>query len=300
MRWTAYEILLRLESPMHCGWRKQGNLLATRPYVPGRVIWGALTARIARLSGNGNLSDSRVYQEIGKKVNEQLAYTYFYPALKRGDSFDVIWPWADEATFRLRMMGSYASTALTYPVQSAYEGSLHEIEFISPWTIDDAQPVYLLGYIFEKEGCDLQWREALPKLQFGAERNYGWGRVALHTDPKEIEENDGIFNKMFFDKNKNEHQEKNGFEIKTDGARPVIKLNKGDYIFAHVNAVENVRLKGYPEPLVGREWRSNSRTNKFVGQHIAFNELCYPPGSVVSENMPFLIGEFGIWKPLQT
>ncbi|RME00445.1 MAG: hypothetical protein D6816_13700 [Bacteroidetes bacterium] len=281
MRWTAYEILLRLESPMHCGWRKQGNLLATRPYVTGRVMWGALTARIARLSGKGNLSDSRVYQEIGKKVNEHLAYTYFYPALKKGDSFEVIWPWADEATFRLRMMGSYASTALTYPQQSVHEGSLHEIEFISPWTIDDAQPVYLLGYIFEKEECDLQWKEALPKLQFGAERNYGWGQVSTVRNPTAIKENT-----LFASK----------YKVSLDNERPMVQVEKEIEIPAHVLADNNVKVSGRVEPLVGREWRSNNSKNRFVGQHIAFNGLCYPPGSRVLSDMSFRIGDFGIWQ----
>ena len=298
MSWTAYEILFRLESPMHCGQQKQGNLLSTRPYVPGRVFWGALVTKLTRRMGKGNLSDSRTYLSLGEQVNECLAFTYFYPAIIENDTLTMYWPWINEDFFRRKFLSSYASTALVYPMQSAAEGSLHEIEFLTPHTLDEGQQVYLLGYVFEQEGCQFPWKEVLSRLQFGAERNYGWGRVSLETEPKEIEGNDRIFDKVFFDKNNNEEQEKNGFEIKTDGARPVIKLNNADCVIAHVEAVENVRLKGYPEPLVGREWRSNNRNNKFVGQHIAFNGVCYPPGSRVSTDISFQIDNFGIWKSL--
>ena len=45
MAWRAYKIVLRLRSPLHIGRGKVGNLQRTRPYVAGRNLWGALTAR---------------------------------------------------------------------------------------------------------------------------------------------------------------------------------------------------------------------------------------------------------------
>src|SRR5213082_2804295 len=72
MTWTAYRIVFRLLSPMHIGWRKVGNLQQTRPYVLGRSLWGALTARLTRISGSND------YSEIGEQVDQQLAFTYFY------------------------------------------------------------------------------------------------------------------------------------------------------------------------------------------------------------------------------
>src|SRR5437588_6306984 len=74
MAWTAYQVSFRLLSPLHIGWRKLGNLQQTRPYVTGRTLLGALTARITREQG------SNEYTEIGKLVDKQLTFTYFYPS----------------------------------------------------------------------------------------------------------------------------------------------------------------------------------------------------------------------------
>lgn len=74
MTWTACHITLRVLSPIHIGWRKIGNLQQTRPYVTGRSLWGALTARLTRELGNSN------YLHIGDLVDKHLAFTYFYPS----------------------------------------------------------------------------------------------------------------------------------------------------------------------------------------------------------------------------
>ena len=46
MTWTVYRVTWRLLAPMHIGWRKLGNMQQTRPYVTGRNLWGAFTARL--------------------------------------------------------------------------------------------------------------------------------------------------------------------------------------------------------------------------------------------------------------
>ena len=64
MTWRAFEVVLRLRSPMHIGCGKVGNLQRTRPYVTGRVLWGALTMRLTRdaAQGRGPATDSREYR----------------------------------------------------------------------------------------------------------------------------------------------------------------------------------------------------------------------------------------------
>ncbi len=181
MTWTAYQVSFRLLSPLHIGWRKLGNLQQTRPYVTGRGLWGALTARLTRELGGSN------YQEIGKQIDEQLAFTYFYPSTQpdypptqSDDAF--LWPWSDRwDEFSWTFLGSYASTALEN-ARNAEAGSLHETEFIAPYTRnstsdEESVPVYLVGYIFEQDTCNLSWQRALSKLQLGGERGYGWGRI---------------------------------------------------------------------------------------------------------------------------
>lgn len=153
MSWRIYQVILQLCSPLHIGCGKIGNLQRTRPYITGRVIWGALTMRLTRdmAKSGAAADDSRIYQEVGEQVHRNLAFTYFYPALLSGNTYQVNWPWEQENSFRYRFLGSYAGTALSYPQKSAVRGMLREAEFISPRTLDKGEPVFLLGYIFEKK-----------------------------------------------------------------------------------------------------------------------------------------------------
>ena len=110
---------------MHMGRTKLGNLQITRPYVHGKSLWGALTARITR--DTPSLDNN--YQEVGQRVSEELAFSYFYPTISDEVT---LWPWDDAERFAWHFLGSYASTALNYNQNSAAEGSLHETEFIAP------------------------------------------------------------------------------------------------------------------------------------------------------------------------
>lgn len=280
--WRAYRVVLRLSAPLHSGWRKVGNLQMTRPYVTGRMLWGALTLRLTRDGARAQPAvDSGKYQEIGKQVNERLAFTYFYPALQNADGYRIFWPWENEINFRRRFLGSYASTALSYPQQAAAEGSLHEVEFISPHTMDDGQTVYLLGYIFERDGCSPNWRSAIRSLQLGGERGYGWGRVELVDSPKEI--TDGrIFNGVA------------AFEGL--GERPLLSVANDGRLLAHTRAASDFLPEGEIEPLVGREWRSTNAANKYAGQHVEFTGVCFVPGSKLNRARTFLVGHFGVWE----
>lgn len=184
MTWTAYHVVLRLMSPLHVGHLAVGNLKRTRHYVPGKTLWGALTARLTRdfpdLGGS--------YEKIGQRVNEELAFSYFYPALKP-EMDQALYPdytpnglrYGSEqiATdkFTWSLISSFASTAVDARRTAAEEASLHEVEFISPRDRETGCPVYLVGYVFEQEGCKLPWQDVLNRLQLGGERKYGWGRV---------------------------------------------------------------------------------------------------------------------------
>src|SRR5437762_59395 len=197
MTWTAYRVAFRLLSPMHIGWRKLGNMQQTRPYVTGRVLWGAFTARLTR-----DLK-SYEYKLIGEAVDKQLAFTYFYPSISPNPDEVDLWPWGDgqkkdsQEMFSWMFLGSYASTALS-DAHSAQEGSLHETEFIAPFvrnhtTYEKPQPVYLVGYICVNEASGSlgqyvleNWQSVLNTLQIGGERSYGWGRVRLAQSPDEV------------------------------------------------------------------------------------------------------------------
>jgi len=262
MGWTPYLVSFRLISPLHIGYKKIGNLQATRPYVPGKTLWGALTARLVRDQGNNN------YQEIGKKIDNELRFTYLYPTTASNKI--VLWPWEDLDKFSWMYLSSYASTALEGKV--AEEGTLHETEYIYPKTRDGKQ-VYLVGYVIEKEGCELKWRDAVKRIQIGGELGYGWGRVKLISKPKK---SDSCFDSYTF----------NGA-----GNDPEITVQKNKPILAHA-LVDGLDCKGTIEPLVGRETDKNTG----FGGVISKAEICWIPGSIVNANKIFNIYSKGIWK----
>ncbi|MGH9762580.1 MAG: hypothetical protein ACREAC_17305, partial [Blastocatellia bacterium] len=181
MAWQIHRVVFRVRSPLHIGWGKVGNLQRTRPYVTGRAMWGALTMRLTRDAANGGsaAANSRDYQQVGLEVHRSMAFSYFYPAVSSVSEYEIAWPWLDEARFGRQFLSSYGGTALSYPSQSSATGMLHEVEFITPTTLDCGLPVFLVGYILEEQGCALRWREALRRFQIGGERGYGWGDTEL-------------------------------------------------------------------------------------------------------------------------
>lgn len=278
--WSAYRIIFRLRSPLHIGWGKVGNLQQTRPYVTGRALWGALTMRLTRdNAGAGPATDSGDYQRFGERVNEDLAFTYFYPATQAKGDYQVAWPWEKENLFRYRFLNSYQGTALSAFHGSAAIGMLREVEFISPYTLDTGEPVFLVGYIFERDGSKLAWREALTRVQFGGERGYGWGDVGLIRI-------DEVKDDVLF-----------GRKVKFDGSaeRVCIRVPASEPLLAHTLAVK-LPATGEVEPLVGREWRSYNRRHRYAGQHVEFMGVCFSPGSIVDQDLNLVIGEFGIWR----
>lgn len=277
MTWTAYRVVFKLNSPMHIGCGKVGNVQRTRSYLPGRVFWGALTLRLTR-NQHQPATNSKQYEKVGKEVHEQLAFTYFYPSICNTDTknYDISFPWENENQFRRRFLSSYTSTALMYLQQAADEGLLHEVEFISPRTLDDRKQVYLIGYIFEKENCTLKWQEACQGLQFGGERGYGWGDVQC-IEIKPLEHPNTLFKgQAIFDGSED---------------RPIIQAER---LLAHASST-GITATGEIEPLVGREWRSNELKNQYAGQYVAFSDLCWVPGSTVERSQNFEIQTFGIW-----
>jgi hypothetical protein len=280
MAWTAQQIRFRLLSPMHIGWRKSGNLQQTRPYVTGCALWGALTARLAREAWRANNEAvGEWYKKVGEWVDERLAFTYFYPS----DCPDRVrlWPWEESwDEFAWTYLGSYVSTSLA-DGHAAEEGSLHETEFIAPRTRDD-NPVYLLGYIFQRE----DWRElaldldaALNKLQIGGERGYGWGRLALCKEKNSFAEAAGCFQMFEFDTDAN-------------ADRPVLTAASDDARLPAHALPNSETAAAEIEPLLGRLTDKDGR----FGQSPSKADICWKPGKPVSSGDRFSIERKGLWK----
>jgi hypothetical protein len=274
MGWTMYRVTLPLLTPLHAGWRTMGNVQYARPYVTGKTLWGALTARLTRDTTPAHAED---YRRVGKQVNAQLAFSYLYPTTRETVA---IWPWGEKADeFTWRYLNTYASTALDYGRNAAEDGSLHETEYIAPTTRDGA-PVYLAGYIFERTGCRLPWRDALPRLQLGGERTYGWGRVGQpQVDPG----GGTIFNQWTVG------------DLSAD--RPALRADHAAFLLAHALAHGSGALgdvKGAIEPLVGRETQSADAH----GQKISCAQVCWSPGGSVDAVAQISIAHDGLWQAI--
>jgi hypothetical protein len=282
MGWKAFSLALRLLSPVHIGAGAEGNLQRTRPYVTGKALWGALTARLAR-----DCPDLRGdYAEAGRRVHAELGFSYLYPTCGEEEP---PWPWGETAdVFRWRFLGSVASTAVDPSGSGALEGSLHEVEHIAPVT-RDGRAVILRGYLFAAEGSQLPWQEVLPRLQLGGERGYGWGRVQVEG-LEEVAPERVLFGMYHGD----------------PGTWPPVLTARdrgggGTCLLAHALAVdvqdaEGLRrackgLSGPVEPLVGRETEAAAA----FGARLSPARIAWVPGTPVAAGTRFRIGPYGVW-----
>ncbi len=281
MAWTYYPLKLRLLSPLHIGYRKVGNLMQTRPYVPGKVLWAALTARLTRMAGKG--ADGQAYQDTGAAVRRHFRLGYLWPSL---DGTSPYWPWEHE-DFDYLLLNSYASTALNYDQQSAEEGSLHETEFMAP-VARNGQAVHLVGDLWVREG-DLPdalrgWKDAFQKLQLGGERTYGWGRVACCSEWSDGQRGSGTTTAGHI------WREQNGEIVLT------LPVDKDKRLTAHAVATGERGVSGIVgpvEPLVGWE-RDNENSGRTWRLSTAL--ICWAPDSRPSEDIAIQVGPYGIWE----
>jgi hypothetical protein len=274
--WKLYQVVFRLRSPLHVGHIKVGNLMRTRSYVLGKTMWGAITAALAVERFDGN------FQKAQQQVSQHLAFSYFYPAL---DKNDPLWPQYTEkglcygaqsmlaAEFERRLLSTYGSTALDYASNTAAIGSLHEVEFISPYDQRDEGPVYLVGYILERHGNSLAWTDVLSKIRLGGERKSGWGQVSLEQGP--------CSSLYLF-----------GMRVDLEQGRPRVSVQAGEFLRAHALAT-SVQATGQIEPLVGRETLDAAHFGGVLAPQVP---ICWVPGSKLLAARQLEIGEHGIWQ----
>lgn len=202
--WRRLPICFEALSPIHVGFlpKSRGTVVApTRPYVPGRNLWGAVTASLtSRIHDGPTPSD---FAAIGNEVRNCLSFSYFY--LSNGEqvftpsyeSGGLTWAGLPDAEFRAAVVDSRLSTGIG-ETGAAEDGGLHEIEFIrhrigSP--AGGTRKVFVCGVAWLKadsviagkplsvEGARLclgagnGGLELLENLTVGGERNYGFGRI---------------------------------------------------------------------------------------------------------------------------
>lgn len=289
MSWQVYRLVFQLESPLHIGWRKIGNLMQTRYYVPGRSWWGAVTSGLTQWLGKSD------YRQTGEWVRENLRFGYFFPAENMDDPLYPVQSGGQtvygvnrlsEEVFERRFLNALASTAIAHESNVAEEASLHEVEFLTPF-LSLGKSLYLAGHLFVRSGNpDITTREddievwglalfsqVINQLRVGGERRYGFGRLTLCRS--KCRQVDDVF----------------GYQLTQQADQCCVIVPEQQPVLAHTKA-SRLPLQGSLEPLVSREWSQESGP----GRQIALLGLYYLPGSTVTLNTTFRIDPYGIWE----
>lgn len=317
MSWSLYTWTFRLRSPLHVGFHKTMHLFRTRPYAPGKLVWGALTAKLAPLFP---LSD---YLKTGQALEEVFRFSNLYlytggdtlylPRYteREGLKFGLADKSLTRRDFEKYFFSSMASTAVKPETFTAEEGLLHQVEFINPYLIssrtdaDNFTPVYLRGLLWikkpaetavfqviEKDGgivlsqndtnSEVNFAELVKRLQIGGERKYGFGLLELQGIPEQILGSDG-----------NEAIRLPGFPGRWRPDKEVVRIGLGqdEPLWGHVLSPEKVPCRGFLEPLVGRNWDMV----KGAGQNIKSEGLAWAPGSLLQEARTFEVTPHGTW-----
>lgn len=288
MAWHVFHMAYELLSPLHIGYHKVGNVQRTRYYVPARNIWGAVTERLTRSGFRTTGVPQGDYGLMGTWVREHCAFSYFFIH----DGRDLLFPrWTEEglrygpfsiSEFGRRWVSAHVTTALDASTTSAEEGSLHEVEFISPhWTSDGRiRRTKLYGWVFlDDEGLrelGERWSRWLGEIWVGGERRYGFGRLRL--DRKGWGEGTGT---------------PSGYTFHLDGGRPRVTVGRSKPVLAHT-LTEGVRGKGWIEPFVGRETEP-SGSHSF-GRKLTGGRICWTPGTVLQDSACFEVTPEGLWR----
>lgn len=294
MAWHSYQLTYHLLSPLHVGYRRLGNIQRTRYYLPGRNLWGAMTARLTRACYPQ--PGSAEYLAVGDYVRAHVIAGYFYlrlpdegpyyPRLEQG-----CWHYGNlpAADFEARFIGSFGSTALTASTLTAEEATLHEIEFIAPHVQTDrppARPVYLQGYLYLDQDRSMAPPPLrglddaiilgyLTELFVGGEQGYGFGRMVRHGEWV-------------------------GPDVETS-PWPQPRDLDGTTLRAHlkVSQTAQVVIQGPLEPVVGREWANGQRggARRGAGQDVSEPIVAWAPGGQFEGDVPHLfVGPYGIWE----
>jgi hypothetical protein len=296
MSWHAYRLIYRLESPLHIGWRKIGNLMQTRLYVTGRNWWGAAASHLTQWLG---IDD---YQAVGKFVRDNLIFGYFFlaedpatPFLPRWEKAGICYGTLSADQFEWRFLSSVASTAIDYQLNTAAEGLLHEVEFIVPKIKEGNifKNVFLVGHLLARDqaqakcanqevsiNCDAKevyvnqlalLTQVLAQARIGGERRYGFGRIKL--DPQQVIEYSDLF----------------GHKLELTGEKPMLELNNKEPLPAHFS-VDSLEAEGEIEPLLGREWDENTGP----GRRVSVATICWAPGSKAKQTVRAEIRQMGV------
>jgi len=284
MGWQLYRWVWELRSPLHIGMPPAGMLNRCRLYIPARVLWGALTAELARVLKGNSFPD---YLKVGETLQKKLRLTYLFPATYQNGAWWAWLPFYEQAQglmwylenkigqsgfpdriFRRRLLGTLPGTAIDPHTDTAAEGTLRELECImTHWRpINDQKsgPVAMVGYVLIKEWpFPATSLEEIRELHLGADTRYGLGR--LHRVEEWVKAED-IF----------------GLPVEINCEAPLVKAS---FTLGHAYALT---LNGALELIFGWDWGKGL-------SHYGGKSILWVPGSSSTEENSWQINEWGIW-----
>lgn len=290
MTWTALQWVWRLEAPLFIGMPPAGALNRCRPYVPARMLWGAVAAEISRSRSGDSFPD---YGKLGWEIALNCRFTYLYPAEKDGDKILVWMPkyesmrgvqWScyggeeslSDRDFRRRLLGSRPGTAIAPESDSASEGSLRETECINPWWRDsdcqgESNAVLLLGCVFLRNNGFRRQMDKIDTLFVGGDTRYGLGKICR------IEWHDVSGNLSVF-----------GKRVNLDGEHPEIQ---SDIVWGHALDGGQHQIQGMQgeKELLGG-WDQGSLWQ---------GALSWDPGSFLEKSANWCIDSYGYWQHVE-
>jgi len=267
MTWLRVPLCLELVSPLHVGFlpNRPGTVLAqTRCYVPGKNLWGSVTATVTPWlyptpkAGN--------FRDVGASIMEQMVFSYFY--LSDGEHLltpdygenGLQWGEVKDRIFRSQFLGSQVSSAIG-EAGGAEQASLHEIEFVrncvgSPGKL--SRKVLLTGAVWVRKDASIAQSpldvrdgsvflnevDVFQEIVVGGERNYGFGRLRRISIPRQLEPT--LIN------------------LWSDNPEEVF-INEYYCLLAHVPYRKDLIFKGEIEILAGREYPRNIDISGFHG-----------------------------------
>ncbi len=302
--------MFKAKSGIHIGCRKLGMINQTRYFIPGKTIWGAVTAILSRKFME--VYDDKIYDDFKNFVRDHLIFSYFYPVVNENILYllyekELKFGNMSKEEFENKFISSYVSTAVDPASKTSEDGSLHEFEYISPKT-RDGDEVCFTGYLFfneggnrqifikelnndiviEKSGREVQLFREIEKIQVGGERNYGFGWLELN-EPKDRKFYYSGEVEMYNSKVKIDLKD---LTLKNSGSNDMLALS---HVLINPD-FEFELIQGDIEPMVGREWNT-----KGAGQNPQFDGVALVPGTKFrlkkdTKLTKLTISKYGIWQ----
>ena len=175
-----YKLIFKQVQPIHIGSGSYRIINETRVFIPGWTMWGALT-KAYNLRNNFSLSrNPNLFENI----------SCFYPAFKKGNNFEVLFPkFQDgefylgdysEDKFRAKFVNTFMSTAIHPLSDTALDESLHELNVIFRGAKADfiefekEKQLYWVGIV------EIDDVEKIPdEIYIGGDVKYGLGKMVL-------------------------------------------------------------------------------------------------------------------------